>query len=979
MITPRVTRLVRVPDLKAMRSAVAELVPAADPAARQVAILVPTTAAGEELRRYLETAQLDGTGVRFMPDFVTRAGFYRTLHSAIPRAPRLLTEPDREVLLRRAAREVIDAGTPPPFRLRAGLVVQMLDFYDELRRREQMLDDFERHTVGRLEESAAIDRGAERLLQQTRFLCAAFAAFETLVHETGAIDEHGLRTLLLAGGIGQRAYRHVVVANVDQAADPRGLYASDFDLLTRMAGIRRIDVIATENMLASGFHERVHQLLPGLEEDRFGTPARLPALIAPETTEPDQRWFSWRDREEELVGLVRSLKARSGSPHTAIQPPPLDRVAVVFRRPLPYLYLARQVFGDGGIPYEAADALPLSAEPFAAMVDVLFSVLSSEANRSSLVELLSSPHLVFSGDLGPREIAALDDRLRDVKYAGGWDRLSRLASAAGPDGRPGAEALRRAGSAADALRTALSGPTASRQIAGLIGFVQQFERLPAAEEPWHERHLRARAAVLASLHALCDAHARHDDSPLDVAELTGAVRRWIEAQTFAPRIGTDGVRLLDAVAAPYADLDELHILGLVERDWPEPARRNIFYPASMLVSLGWPADASRMAAARAAFHDLLASPFQRVSASVFTLEDDAIVPPSPLVEELDAVALDLERWPAPPPARVFVHEAMQHGGLTEVATAAPSAVDWLALRRSRSPASDERFHGSTGPRDPQRYAVSYLERYLECPFKYYAARVLRLPEERDEESGLSPIERGHFIHAVFETFFREWQQGGRGAITPGNVADALTLFEAVAERKLEDLPEADRALERNHLLGSAAASGLAERAFAFEIEHGGQVRERLLEHEIQGEFTFAGADGPRRVKIRAKADRLDLMADGTIRVIDYKLSKAPKAARALQLPIYGVMAEQALDGYLGRRWTTRTAGYIAFKEREPFVPLGGGKGNGIAAAIAEGQLRLVAAVDAIERGEFPVQPDEPFRCQWCGYAGVCRKDYVGDE
>jgi CRISPR/Cas system-associated exonuclease Cas4 (RecB family) len=48
-------------------------------------------------------------------------------------------------------------------------------------------------------------------------------------------------------------------------------------------------------------------------------------------------------------------------------------------------------------------------------------------------------------------------------------------------------------------------------------------------------------------------------------------------------------------------------------------------------------------------------------------------------------------------------------------------------------------------------------------------------------------------------------------------------------------------------------------------------------------------------------------------------------------------------------------------------------------AIADGQRRMLDAIEGIERGDFPVQPDEPFRCQWCGYAGVCRKDYVGDE
>ncbi len=302
---------------------------------------------------------------------------------------------------------------------------------------------------------------------------------------------------------------------------------------------------------------------------------------------------------------------------------------------------------------------------------------------------------------------------------------------------------------------------------------------------------------------------------------------------------------------------------------------------------------------------------------------------------------------------------------------------WLALRLSRTAADDARYHGAAGARQARAYAVSAVERYLECPFKYYASHVLKLPEERDEESGLSPLERGHFVHDVFEQFFIQWRDSGARTITTSNVADAIALFEQVVDSRLHTLPEADRALERTHLLGSAAASGLAERAFAFEIEQGGEVIERLLEHELEGTFAFRGADGPRHVELRAKADRIDLMADGTLRIVDYKLTRAPKAARALQLPIYGVCAEQALDGRHGRSWKVARAGYVAFKEKDPFVPLGGRMT--LTEAIADGEQRFLAAIDRIERGEFPVTPDEPFRCRWCAYAGVCRKDYVGDE
>ena len=141
-------------------------------------------------------------------------------------------------------------------------------------------------------------------------------------------------------------------------------------------------------------------------------------------------------------------------------------------------------------------------------------------------------------------------------------------------------------------------------------------------------------------------------------------------------MGHDGVRLLDASAAPYADLDEIRIVGLCESDWPERAGRNIFYPQSLLAQLGWPADQERLAAARAQFQDLLRLPRRRVSLSTFTLEEDAIVSPSPFLEAVDAVGLNVERFPAGAPdgaSPLFTHEAatridahwQQHGVVSD--------------------------------------------------------------------------------------------------------------------------------------------------------------------------------------------------------------------------------------------------------------------------------------------------------------------------
>jgi ATP-dependent helicase/DNAse subunit B len=268
-----------------------------------------------------------------------------------------------------------------------------------------------------------------------------------------------------------------------------------------------------------------------------------------------------------------------------------------------------------------------------------------------------------------------------------------------------------------------------------------------------------------------------------------------------------------------------------------------------------------------------------------------------------------------------------------------------------------------------------------CPFKYFATTVLDLEEEKDDEPGLTPLERGRFVHEVLCEFFSAWQEAGHGAITPDSLRLAVDQFTEIAERRLTTLPATERALERTHLLGSAAASGLAGRAFAFEMERPVPVIERLLEHRIEGTFTFESGGQKRPVRIRGKADRIDILPDSAIRVIDYKLRRAPNPRRALQLPVYAVASTQSLAATRGGTWRLAEAGYVAFAERQGFVRLGGRQGdsNKLADAMDAGQILFLDAIAAIERGEFPVRPEEPYRCRFCAYPSVCRKDYVGDE
>ena len=168
------------------------------PDARACAVLVPSRGAAEALRRTLENILLNAASpALLLPDVITRSQFYEKLHQRLPGAPPVLTAFEREVIFRRAALDAAARGTPAPFRLRPGLIVEILAFYDELRRRDRTVAAFERLMAASLEPSAEIDRGAERLLRLTRFLSAAFEVFEQRIAGTGRIDEHGLRARLI--------------------------------------------------------------------------------------------------------------------------------------------------------------------------------------------------------------------------------------------------------------------------------------------------------------------------------------------------------------------------------------------------------------------------------------------------------------------------------------------------------------------------------------------------------------------------------------------------------------------------------------------------------------------------------------------------------------------------------------------------------------------------------------------------------------
>ncbi|MFI5177634.1 MAG: PD-(D/E)XK nuclease family protein [Vicinamibacterales bacterium] len=979
--------LVRVRDLAGFRRALVARALDGDPlSARRRAFIVPTRAAGELLRQSIEAAaRRSSRPTVLLPDLITRDDLVTRLHGALPGAPPLLARAEREILLERAARRAALRSRMPgtPFHLRPGLVAAMLDFYDELRRRERTVRRFTRALFAELRVERGTDRGGEGLIHQTAFLGFAFLGYERDAAASERLDEHTLWRALVAA---QPAlpFDHVVVAVADHPSDPRGLWPADFNLLGRLAGLARLDVVVTDETHDAGFRDRVERELPGIDEARADDePVPPPVLVRPSSGET--RCFVSRDREEELRDVARRIRRRALDAGGVVP----DGTAIVFHRPLPYLYLAHQVLSDARIPYQTFDALPLAAEPFAAVLDLALAFARTGGTREAAVALLRSQLLRFDvrgARVGRRDAAALDAVLAERRatgeaatypdeveaFFGGADRRDRIDRA-----RAGRAAEAAAG-AREALQPFRTAREASAQVGAVAALLRASHRPPAGDDPWRDRHTRARAAVLGVLDGLADALRRHDDRPRDPEDLVAAIHHALEGRTFTPRRGRAGVHLVDAVAARFGETEHAHLVGLVDTDWPDRQRRSIFYSSGLLKTLGWPQDIDQLRAQQAAFRDLLRLPAKTVQLHAFQLEGDAIVGVSPMIEA--ARDLPSRELPASEDARTrsetcFADEAL---GAGDVALAAldDEAADWLDLRLARPPITDRAYGGFVGARTPQAYRVSRVDRYIDCPFKYFSESVLGLPEEREEMSGLTPLERGNLVHALFEDFYRTWQESGRRTITEDLLPDAQRMFRDLAHAALARLPEADRALEEIRLFGSIVARGLAERVFELEASAGGRIVNRFIEYPIRGPFTFRRRSGliEKVIDIRGKTDRIDVFDDGSLRVIDYKLGRMPDLRSSVQIAVYAHAVQQALEAGDGRPHPVSSAMYLAFGD-DRHVAGAIGDGEPPAEAVAARASQFADLVERIEQGEFPPQPRKTSDCGWCRYAGVCRKEY----
>ncbi|MEO6865845.1 MAG: PD-(D/E)XK nuclease family protein, partial [Gemmatimonadaceae bacterium] len=308
---------------------------------------------------------------------------------------------------------------------------------------------------------------------------------------------------------------------------------------------------------------------------------------------------------------------------------------------------------------------------------------------------------------------------------------------------------------------------------------------------------------------------------------------------------------------------------------------------------------------------------------------------------------------------------------------------------ARSPRLNE-FHGvvtraagALDPRDHPNRAISpsALERLAACPLSWFYryGLGLRAPEdpEYDPDAWLDSAQRGSLLHETFEQFAKEFAER-RTELQNESVHDAMArIIDAIIARWKIDVPPPGHVVFEHEVkeLRRAALSFLNMERQA--LTGGDDGTWRHFEYGFGGAAPggrYALADGT-SLSIKGRVDRIDQLANGSWRVIDYKTGassryqKNPKlgkfnGGRQLQPALYAGALAELLDGLVTR-----------FEYR---FPTERGQNSSVAytsTELEEARPIITQLLDHVAQGTF-VPTTNTDDCRYCEARAICR---VGED
>ncbi len=383
---------------------------------------------------------------------------------------------------------------------------------------------------------------------------------------------------------------------------------------------------------------------------------------------------------------------------------------------------------------------------------------------------------------------------------------------------------------------------------GEVSLAHLLDQLAAAAESlcgdtiWSREDGRALAAMVEDLRL----HARDVGTAIELCELHVVLRDVMEQAAVRPPYGGHPrVSIYGLLESRMSRADLVICAGLNEGSWPaSPAADPLLAPA-VLRALGVPGADFRIGLSA---HDLAgAMGAPQVVLSRARRDNAGPAIPSRFLLRVRAL-LGNDLLPR--------HQLTYANDLAQALDYAPLAEPYQ--RPAPQPAAAQRL---------VRISVTALDRLRSDPYQFYAGSILGLKELDALDAEPSPAWRGTAAHEILET----WHKTGRPMQdVAGEVLSQLNAHPLM------------RALWRPRLM----------KALEW-VEHmvGGFTGRRPAAIEQWGEMEVKG------VVIFGKADRIDVLDDQTLAIVDYKTGGPPtgkqvKAGYALQLGTIGLMAER---------------------------------------------------------------------------------------
>lgn len=281
---------------------------------------------------------------------------------------------------------------------------------------------------------------------------------------------------------------------------------------------------------------------------------------------------------------------------------------------------------------------------------------------------------------------------------------------------------------------------------------------------------------------------------------------------------------------------------------------------------------------------------------------------------------------------------------------------------------------------------SQIESYLECPYKWFAQRRLRLD---DLDEGFGPLEMGDFAHNALHSFYKHMSEDlGEAKVTPQLLPQARELMANVLARHKALQPHLRQSENRLIPTSQVEHRELAELErklmdyLDFEAELLPTFAPKYLEYDV----TCGGAVDYAGHKLLGTADRIDVDGEGRCAIIDYKGSISGSYA-------LGVREEGRLgkvQALIYAQVVRRTLGlepvgalYVCYGRRKMISGAYDGRvienahlpnmrhkdcmcaDRPFSDVLDETEEAVAAALERMLAGDIRPRPETPEACKWC--------------